>query len=75
VSASLDRALRAIVGDAGMADVGDARFRRDATESQALEGRPDAVVLPAGTDEVAAVVRWCYAAPARGSSRPRPGDG
>ncbi len=57
----LDAALRAIVGDAGMADAGDARFARDATESQGLEGRPDAVVLPADAEQVRAVVAWCYA--------------
>ncbi|HZV75309.1 MAG TPA: FAD-linked oxidase C-terminal domain-containing protein [Conexibacter sp.] len=58
---SLETALRAFVGDAGVADAGDARFWRDATESQGLEGRPDAVVVPGSAEEVAAVMRWCYA--------------
>jgi glycolate oxidase subunit GlcD len=53
--------LRLIVGDSGLADAGDARFHRDATESQGLDGAPDAVVVPASTDEVARVVAWCYA--------------
>ena len=53
--------LRRLVGDAGLADPGDRRFERDATESQGVSGRPDAVVLPASTEEVAAVVRWCCA--------------
>jgi len=57
----VERELRAIVGEAGLGDADDPRFRHDATEAQALEGRPDAVVLPASTAEVAAVVRWCCA--------------
>jgi glycolate oxidase subunit GlcD len=57
----IDRPLRELVGDAGIADAGDPRFHRDATESQGLAGRPDAVVLPASTEEVRAVVAWCYA--------------
>jgi glycolate oxidase subunit GlcD len=61
VNDTLERELRALVGDAGVADPADVRFHHDATESQALTGRPDAVVLPADTEEVAAVVRWCYA--------------
>jgi glycolate dehydrogenase FAD-linked subunit len=59
VSGPLDAALRGIVGDAGMADPADARFHRDATESQGLAGVPDAVVLPATAEQVAAVMRWC----------------
>lgn len=61
MSGALDGELRALVGDAGLADPGDARFARDATESQGLSGRPDAVVLPADAEEVRAVVAWCYA--------------
>lgn len=53
--------LRALVGDAGLGDSADRRFERDATEAQGLVGRPDAVVLPAGTEEVRAVVAWCCA--------------
>jgi glycolate oxidase subunit GlcD len=51
--------LRALVGEAGLGDPGERRFGRDATESQGLDGRPDAVVLPASTEEVRAVVAWC----------------
>jgi len=51
--------LRALVGDAGLGDPADRRFERDATESQGLVGQPDAVVLPASTEEVRAVVAWC----------------
>jgi glycolate oxidase subunit GlcD len=57
---ALERELRAIVGDAGVGDRRDTRFRRDATESQGLEGRPDAVVLPADAEQARAVVAWCY---------------
>jgi glycolate oxidase subunit GlcD len=56
----LQQALRSVVGDDGLADPGEARFQRDATESQGLVGMPDAVVLPATAQEVAAVVDWCY---------------
>lgn len=51
--------LRALVGEAGIGDPDDRRFGQDATEAQGLVGRPDAVVLPASTEQVAAVVRWC----------------
>ena len=61
MSAALERALRALVGDAGIADADDARYGRDATESQGLSGRPDAVVLPADAEQVRAVVAWCCA--------------
>jgi len=57
----LERELRRLVGDAGIADAADPRFGRDATEAQALSGRPDAVVLPADVEQVAAVVAHCYA--------------
>jgi glycolate oxidase subunit GlcD len=61
VSRSLQADLRALVGDGGIADAEDRRWWRDATESQGLEARPDAVVLPRDAAEVAAVVRWCCA--------------
>jgi glycolate oxidase subunit GlcD len=60
MGAALERDLRNIVGEDGVASVDDARFQRDATEAQGLSGIPSAVVLPASTAEVAAVVRWCY---------------
>jgi glycolate oxidase subunit GlcD len=61
VSRALTDGLRALVGDAGVGNLDDRRWARDATESQGLEGRPDAVVLPASTEEVRAVVAWCCA--------------
>lgn len=56
----IEAALRAIVGDAGIGDAAETRWRHDATESQGLEGVPGAVLLPASTEEVRAVVAWCY---------------
>ena len=61
MSETLVRDLRRVVGDGGVAAVADRRFGHDATEAQGLEGAPDAVVLPADAQEVAAVVSWCYA--------------
>ncbi|MGB2710305.1 MAG: FAD-binding protein, partial [Conexibacter sp.] len=61
MSDATTRALRDLVDDEGIGDATDARFAHDATESQALSGRPDAVVLPASTEQVRAVVAWCYA--------------
>jgi glycolate oxidase subunit GlcD len=57
----LSEGLRALVGDAGLGDARDRRYASDATESQGLAGRPDAVVLPASTEQVRAVVAWCCA--------------
>jgi glycolate oxidase subunit GlcD len=36
-------------------------YNRDATGRRGVQGRADAVVLPASAEEVAAVVGWCYA--------------
>jgi glycolate oxidase subunit GlcD len=36
-------------------------YNQDASRRQGLEGRADAVVLPGSAQEVAEVVRWCYA--------------
>lgn len=57
---SLESKFEAIVGPDGVGDAGDVRFQHDATESQGVSGTPDAVVLPASAEEVAAVVSWCY---------------
>ena len=52
----MERELRAIVGDDGyLSDPG-----RYSTDITGMEGKADAVVLPASADEVAAVVAWCY---------------
>jgi glycolate oxidase subunit GlcD len=36
-------------------------YLADATETRGLDGRADAVAIPATVDDVAAVMRWCYA--------------
>jgi glycolate oxidase subunit GlcD len=36
-------------------------YNQDASRRRKLEGRADAVVLPGSAEEVAEVVRWCYA--------------
>src|SRR6202171_6333158 len=36
-------------------------YNRDASRRRGVEGRAEAVVLPGSPDEVAEVVRWCYA--------------
>jgi glycolate oxidase subunit GlcD len=36
-------------------------YNRDATRRRGVEGRADAVVLPGSAEQVAEVVRWCYA--------------
>src|SRR2546425_4231277 len=38
----------------------DSPYNRDASRRRGVEGRADAVVLPASAEEVAAVLRWCY---------------
>jgi glycolate dehydrogenase FAD-linked subunit len=39
----------------------DSPYNRDAARRRGVEGRAEAVVLPGSAEEVAAVVRWCYA--------------
>jgi glycolate oxidase subunit GlcD len=36
-------------------------YNRDCSRRRGVEGRAEAVVLPGSAEEVAAVVRWCYA--------------
>jgi glycolate oxidase subunit GlcD len=36
-------------------------YNHDSSRRRGVEGRADAVVLPGSAEEVAAVVRWCYA--------------
>ncbi|NLT07268.1 MAG: FAD-binding protein [Solirubrobacterales bacterium] len=57
----LTAALAAAAGADALADPDDRRYWRDATESQGVEARPDAVVRPADAEAVARVVSWCYA--------------
>ena len=52
----MERELRAIVGDEGVASQ-PGRYLTDIT---GLAGKADLVVLPATAEETAAVVSWCY---------------
>jgi glycolate oxidase subunit GlcD len=52
----VERELRAIVGDAGIA----AEPGWFLTDISGLSGKADAVVLPATAEEVARVMAWCY---------------
>jgi glycolate oxidase subunit GlcD len=55
VRTALARALPAIeIAASGRAEL------RDATEAHGLEGHADALALPRSTEEVAAVLAWCY---------------
>ena len=38
----------------------DSPYNHDASRRRGVEGRADAVVLPGGAEEAAAVLRWCY---------------
>jgi glycolate oxidase subunit GlcD len=60
ISAIAERELRVLLG-AEAVRPGDTReYLSDATESRAVRGLADAVVLPSDAREVAAVLRWCY---------------
>ena len=39
----------------------DSPYNHDASRRRGVEGRADAVVLPGDAEEVAALLRWCYA--------------
>src|SRR5690349_18893217 len=53
--------LRALLGEDGVLDTHAARFTYEA-DAHALERHlPDVVVLPRGTDQVAAILRWARA--------------
>ncbi len=61
---ALDSELARIVGSAHVlagAEPAAARYNQDASRRAELSGRADAVVMPGGAEEVAAVVAWCYA--------------
>src|SRR5437763_3201117 len=38
----------------------DSPYNHDASRRRGVEGRADAVVVPGGAEEAAAVLRWCY---------------
>jgi FAD/FMN-containing dehydrogenase len=52
--------LAAVVGEANVLPGTQRDYLEDATRTMGVLGHADAVVLPGSTDEVAAVVAWCY---------------
>ena len=54
------RDLRALLGDDAVASGSIAHYLADETESRGVHGHADAVCLPRGAEQVAAVVAWCY---------------
>ena len=55
------QALRRIVGEPNVLAPPPSHALTDATEWSGVRGNAEALVLPAGADEVAAVLAWCYA--------------
>ncbi|HEU4448575.1 MAG TPA: FAD-linked oxidase C-terminal domain-containing protein [Gaiellaceae bacterium] len=52
--------LERLLGAGGVLPGETAVYLSDETEGRGLRGRADAVALPASTEQVAAVVAWCY---------------
>ena len=52
--------LAALVGADGVLPGAESAYLRDATETRGISGRAEAIVLPETTEEVAAVLGWCY---------------
>jgi glycolate oxidase subunit GlcD len=58
----MHRELGGLIGAENVLRVGaDSPYNADMARRRGLRGHADAVVLPGDSDEVAAVVRWCYA--------------
>ncbi len=61
-AAATVRELSRLIGSEHVLDAPAASpYNRDCSNRRGVEGRADAVVLPGTAEEVAAVVRWCYA--------------
>ncbi len=60
-SGSLERELKALLGDRAVLPGTTRAYLSDATESRNLRGRADAIALPDSPDKVAQTVAWCYA--------------
>jgi glycolate oxidase subunit GlcD len=59
---SLTRELSRVLGAAHvLVPDADSPYNVDATRRRGVAGRADAVALPGSAEDVAAVVRWCYA--------------
>jgi glycolate oxidase subunit GlcD len=59
-SSSVERDLRALLGEDAVLPRTTADYLVDRTETRGLRGRADAICLPRDAGEVAAVVAWCY---------------
>ena len=59
-TATIERELRALLGQEAVLPGTTARYLTDATESRNVRGHADAVALPGNAEQVAEVVRWCY---------------
>lgn len=57
---SIERELRALLGDGSVLPGDTAPYLHDATEHEGVRGRASAVVLPADERELAAAMAWCY---------------
>jgi glycolate oxidase subunit GlcD len=59
-SASLDRELKALLGEDAVLPGATRVYLSDATESRNLRGKADAIALPGDAGQVAQTVAWCY---------------
>ena len=59
-STSLERDLKALLGDGAVLPGNTRAYLNDATESRNLRGRADAIALPENARQVAQTVAWCY---------------
>jgi glycolate oxidase subunit GlcD len=57
---SIERELRALLGDGSVLPGDTTRYLHDATELEGVRGRAAAVVLPADESELARAMAWCY---------------
>ncbi len=59
-SPSLERELKALLGDDAVLPGATRAYLSDATESRNLKGTADAIALPKDASQVADTVAWCY---------------
>jgi glycolate oxidase subunit GlcD len=60
VPSSLERELKALLGEDAILPGTTRAYLSDATESRNLKGRADAIALPRDASQVAETVAWCY---------------
>jgi glycolate oxidase subunit GlcD len=62
MSATMHKELSHLIGSEHVLDAPPAKspYNSDSSNRRGLEGRADAVVLPASAEDVAVVVAWCY---------------